>query len=136
MTPNLVYAQMQRGPDGQMGSHTGILFVFEPFDDFRLLTLLSFSDLKAMAKVTTGILVLRKGNSTLWTTELDNQMIAWAGEYTNWLETAEIAIAERDATKYLSLIRSPPTSAYFVLFSHQQSRHFLLQPARRPEDLG
>lgn len=31
MTPNLVYGQMQRGPDGQMGSHTGILFVFLAF---------------------------------------------------------------------------------------------------------
>lgn len=28
MTPNLIYGQMQRGPDGQMGSHTGILLVF------------------------------------------------------------------------------------------------------------
>jgi hypothetical protein len=79
MTPNLIYAQMQRGPDGQMGSHTGIL------------------DLKAMAKVTTGILVLRKGKSTLWTTELDNQMVSWAREYTSWLETAEIALEERNA---------------------------------------
>ena len=52
-----------------------------------------------MAKVTTGILVLRKGKSTLWTTELDNQMISWAKEYITWLETAKIAIEERDATK-------------------------------------
>ena len=27
MNPNLNYAQMQRGPDGQVGTHTGILFV-------------------------------------------------------------------------------------------------------------
>ena len=53
-----------------------------------------------MAKVTTGILVLRKGKSTLWTTDLDNQMIAWTQEYITWLETAEIAIEERDSTKY------------------------------------
>jgi len=53
-----------------------------------------------MAKVTTGILVLRKGKSTLWTTDLDNQMIAWTREYITWLETAEIAIEERDSTKY------------------------------------
>ena len=52
-----------------------------------------------MAKVTTGILVLRKGKSTLWTTDLDNQMISWAKEYITWLETAKIAIEERDATK-------------------------------------
>jgi len=100
MTPNLVYAQMQRGPDGQMGSHTGILFVFRLFNDFRLADIVSFSDLKAMAKVTTGILVLRKGKSTLWTTELDSQMVSWAKEYTTWLETAKIAIQERNSTKY------------------------------------
>jgi len=53
-----------------------------------------------MAKVTTGILVLRKGKSALWTTDLDNQMIDWTREYVTWLETAEIAIEERDSTKY------------------------------------
>ena len=63
-----------------------------------------------MTKVATGILVLRKGKSALWTTELDNQMIAWAREYITWLETTQIAIEERDATKYLffllTIIRS------------------------------
>jgi hypothetical protein len=105
MTPNLIYGQMERGPDGQMGSHTGILFVFWPSNVFRWLTLRYISDLKAMAKVTTGILVLRKGKSTLWTTDLDNQMIAWATEYITWLETAESAIEERDATKYALFLR-------------------------------
>ena len=28
MNPNLNYAQMQRGPTGQNGTHTGILYVF------------------------------------------------------------------------------------------------------------
>lgn len=27
MNPNLNYAQMQRGPDGQFGQHTGVLYV-------------------------------------------------------------------------------------------------------------
>ncbi len=27
MNPNLNYAQMQRGPDGQIGTHTGVLWV-------------------------------------------------------------------------------------------------------------
>ena len=27
MNPNLDYAQMQRGPNGQKGSHTGVLYV-------------------------------------------------------------------------------------------------------------
>ena len=29
MNPNLDYGQMQRGPDGQNGTHTGVLWVFE-----------------------------------------------------------------------------------------------------------
>ena len=28
MNPNLNYAQMQRGPNGQTGSNTGVLYVF------------------------------------------------------------------------------------------------------------
>lgn len=88
-----------------------------------------------MAKVTTGILVLRKGKSTLWTTDLDNQMIAWTQEYITWLETAEIAIEERDATKYaLFLIIISSCSVPF--FSKQQSRHFLLQPTCCLEGFG
>ncbi|KAF9473986.1 chondroitin AC/alginate lyase [Pholiota conissans] len=80
MNPNLAYGQMQRGPTGQVGSHTGVL------------------DLKAMAKVTSAILILRKGGSTQWTSDLDNQLIAWTKEYITWLETAEIAIEEALAT--------------------------------------
>ncbi|KAF8177692.1 chondroitin AC/alginate lyase [Pholiota molesta] len=76
MNPNLAYGQMQRGPTGQVGSHTGIL------------------DLKAMAKVTSAVLLLRKGGSTLWTSDLDNQLIVWTTQYVNWLETADIAVQE------------------------------------------
>ncbi|KAF4613020.1 hypothetical protein D9613_010913 [Agrocybe pediades] len=80
MNPNLDYGQMQRGPDGQVGSHTGVL------------------DLKSFAKVASAILILRKGGSTEWTKDLDDQMVAWSKEYINWLETAKIAIEEREAT--------------------------------------
>ncbi|PPQ65138.1 hypothetical protein CVT24_003228 [Panaeolus cyanescens] len=76
MNPNLNFAQMKRGPDGQVGSRTGVL------------------DLKGMAKITSAILILRKGGSTAWTTDLDNQMQAWAGQYVDWLETADLALQE------------------------------------------
>ena len=131
MTPNLIYGQMQRGPDGQMGSHTGILFVFWPSNFPRWLTLHYISDLKAMAKVTTGILVLRKGKSTLWTTDLDNQMIAWTREYITWLETAEIAIEERDSTKYalfLIIISSCSVQFFFEIATTAVSTSTNLPP--------
>lgn len=83
MNPNLNFAQMQRGPTGQTGSHTGIL------------------DLKGMAKIASGILILRKGGNTDWTTDLDNQMNAWSKEFITWLETAQIALEEGHADKYV-----------------------------------
>ncbi|KAJ7641334.1 chondroitin AC/alginate lyase [Roridomyces roridus] len=70
MNPNLNYAQMARGPNGQVGQHTGVL------------------DLKGMAKVASGILILRKRNCTDWTDELDS------GEYITWLETNKIGTDE------------------------------------------
>ncbi|QRW06180.1 alginate lyase [Ceratobasidium sp. AG-Ba] len=60
MTPNLVYAQLLRGPGEQQGSHTGIL------------------DLKGMAKITSGILTLRK-------------------EYLQWLTTNSMSLEEKAA---------------------------------------
>ncbi|KAJ7201130.1 chondroitin AC/alginate lyase [Mycena pura] len=80
MNPNLNYAQMQRGPTGQVGTHTGVL------------------DLKGMTKVVSGILVLRKQNCTDWTPDLDAQMISWAEEYINWLETNKLGIDECAST--------------------------------------
>ncbi|KAF8521779.1 chondroitin AC/alginate lyase [Hysterangium stoloniferum] len=76
MNPNLNYAQMHRGPDGQVGTHTGIL------------------DLKCFVKITIGIMILRQGKSPDWTTDLDDQMNAWANEYITWLETSAIAVEE------------------------------------------
>jgi len=80
MNPNLNYAQMNRGPTGQTGTHTGIL------------------DLKGMAKITTGILIFRKKGCTDWTSDIDNQMVAWTKEYIQWLETAPISLEEEAAT--------------------------------------
>ncbi|PPQ81261.1 hypothetical protein CVT26_015092 [Gymnopilus dilepis] len=80
MTPHMNYAQMKRGPDGQLGSRTGIL------------------DLKNMVKVSNAILILRKGQSKLWTDDLDSKMRAWTKEYINWLETSDLAQEEKAAT--------------------------------------
>lgn len=57
------------------------------------------SDLKCTSKVASAILMLRKGGSKAWTPELDAEMIAWSTKQINWLETAKIAIEERDALK-------------------------------------
>ncbi|KAJ7630239.1 chondroitin AC/alginate lyase [Roridomyces roridus] len=76
MNPNLNYAQMARGPSGQVGQHTGVL------------------DLKGMAKIASGILILRKRNCTDWTDELDSGFVAWSKEYITWLETNKPGIDE------------------------------------------
>lgn len=57
------------------------------------------SDLKGMTKITSAILILRKGKSAAWTADLDNQMIDWTRQYINWLETAATAMKESKAAK-------------------------------------
>ncbi|KAF7293086.1 Chondroitin AC/alginate lyase [Mycena indigotica] len=76
MNPNLNYAQMTRGPTGQVGTHTGVL------------------DLKGMAKVVSGILTLRKLKSSDWTDDIDSRLITWANQYINWLETSKLGVDE------------------------------------------
>ncbi|KAI0088285.1 alginate lyase-domain-containing protein [Irpex rosettiformis] len=82
MNPNLNYAQMQRGPgtEGQVGTHTGIL------------------DLKGMTKLTSGVLILRSGKAPEWTSDIDSQFNEWLKKYIEWLETATIAIQEKNST--------------------------------------
>ncbi|KAJ7151336.1 chondroitin AC/alginate lyase [Mycena crocata] len=76
MNPNLNYAQMNRGPNGQTGTHTGVL------------------DLKGFVKIVSGIIVLRKRKCTDWTDDIDAQMIAWAQKYITWLETNKLGVDE------------------------------------------
>lgn len=52
-----------------------------------------------MAKVVTGIMVLRARKAPEWTADLDNKMIGWTKEYVTWLQTASIAIEEAQSTK-------------------------------------
>ncbi|KAK7679627.1 hypothetical protein QCA50_017339 [Cerrena zonata] len=80
MNPNLDYAQMQRGPGGQVGTHTGVL------------------DLKSMVKILSGVLILRNGKAAEWTSEVDDGFVSWAKAYIPWLQTNKLAIEERDST--------------------------------------
>ncbi|KAH8824495.1 chondroitin AC/alginate lyase [Flagelloscypha sp. PMI_526] len=80
MNPNLNYAQMARGPNGQKGGRTGVL------------------DMRGVCKMLSGILILRKGNSTAWTSEIDTQMRNWTTSYIGWLTTADLAMQERHGT--------------------------------------
>ncbi|KAI1792432.1 chondroitin AC/alginate lyase [Ganoderma leucocontextum] len=79
MTPNLNYAQMERGPNGQNGTHTGLL------------------DLKCMAKIVSGVLILRGGKAPEWTSEVDTGFVNWTKEYIPWLTSASIALEEKAA---------------------------------------
>ncbi|KAH9851065.1 chondroitin AC/alginate lyase [Lenzites betulinus] len=79
MKPNLNYAQMQRGPDGQVGQHTGVL------------------DLKCMTKLVSGVLILREGKAAEWTSEIDTGLTNWTNSYIDWLTTAQIALQEEAA---------------------------------------
>ncbi|KAG5644276.1 hypothetical protein DXG03_008761 [Asterophora parasitica] len=54
-----------------------------------------------MAKIVTGIMILRKKNCTDWTSELDDQMNSWTREYITWLETAPISLEEGHADKFV-----------------------------------
>ncbi|KAF8601426.1 chondroitin AC/alginate lyase [Ceratobasidium sp. AG-I] len=79
MNPNLIYAQLLRGPGVQEGSHTGIL------------------DLKCMSKLASGVLLLRKGQSAEWTSALDDGLNAWSKQYITWLTTDKMALEEKAA---------------------------------------
>jgi hypothetical protein len=75
MNPNLNYAQLTRGPNGA-AQHTGLL------------------DLKAMARISVSVMILRKGNSPDWTSNLDTQMMNWTTSYLNWMLTNPLGIEE------------------------------------------
>ncbi|GJJ10861.1 hypothetical protein Clacol_005089 [Clathrus columnatus] len=80
MNPNLNYAQMHRGPTGQMGTKTGVL------------------DAHPITKIVSSILIMRMENNTDWTDDMHNQFVSWSNQYVQWLETAKIAIQESEAT--------------------------------------
>jgi len=77
MNPNLNYAQMERGPTGQIGTHTGLL------------------DFKPMAKIASGVLLLRAAKAPGWTSDIDTAFVGWLKQYLPWVTTNKIALQER-----------------------------------------
>jgi hypothetical protein len=47
-----------------------------------------------MAKLASGILILRDGNSPDWTDDLDSQMVDWTNAYLDWAMNSDIANQE------------------------------------------
>ncbi|KAF9262760.1 chondroitin AC/alginate lyase [Marasmius fiardii PR-910] len=79
MNPSLTYAQILRGPDGQVGRHTGVL------------------DMKGFVRIATAIEIFRKSNNTDWTPKIDSGMVDWVKNYTSWIETDPTALKEAAA---------------------------------------
>jgi hypothetical protein len=61
--------------------------------------MMDISDFKQMAKLTTGILLLRNGKSTEWTDDLNTQMNNWTTSSIGWMTTSPIAHGEWTAPK-------------------------------------
>ncbi|CUA74086.1 hypothetical protein RSOLAG22IIIB_10971 [Rhizoctonia solani] len=80
MTPNLNYAQVKRGPGNQIGQHTGVL------------------DLKCMSKLVSGVLMLRNGSASAWTSDIDSGLRTWVTSYITWLTTNDLALQEKAST--------------------------------------
>jgi len=57
------------------------------------------SDFKQMAKLTSGILILRNGSSPDWTDDLNTQMNNWTTYYIDWIVNSPIAYGEWTADK-------------------------------------
>jgi hypothetical protein len=56
-------------------------------------------DLKEMARVATGVMILRKGNSPDWSKDLDTQMTNWSKTYITWMQTNPLGVAELASEK-------------------------------------
>ena len=52
-----------------------------------------------MAKVVSGVLLLREGGAAAWTDDLDSALNAWTETYITWLTTTSIALEEKAAAK-------------------------------------
>lgn len=85
MNPNLNYAQAIRGPGDQMGAHTGVL------------------DLACMAKIVSGVQVMRSIKPAEWQQETETGMMQWASEQLDWLYTSKQGLAELSSIKWAIL---------------------------------
>ncbi|WVQ72570.1 hypothetical protein IAR50_002128 [Cryptococcus sp. DSM 104548] len=80
MNPNLNYAQVIRGPGDQLGRHTGVL------------------DMACMAKIASGVSVMRELAPAEWSQTTDDGLATWATSQLEWLTTNELGIGEKNAT--------------------------------------
>ena len=65
-----------------------------------------------MAKVVSGVLLLREGKASEWTTEIDTALNKWTTDYIGWLTTAEIALRGVSGTLFVhQLLTVRPGSA-------------------------
>ncbi|WVQ81559.1 hypothetical protein IAT38_003683 [Cryptococcus sp. DSM 104549] len=77
MNPNVNYGQVIRGPGHGIGRHTGVL------------------DMTVIAKVVSGVQVMRKLKPAEWLQETDDGFVEWVTEQIVWLETSPIALEEK-----------------------------------------
>jgi len=82
MNPNLNYAQVIRGPGKQLGDSAGVL------------------DMETIAKIASGVAVMRMSGAAEWKYATDVGLVNWAKEMVNWLTTNEAALGEKNATKW------------------------------------
>lgn len=54
-----------------------------------------------MAKIASGVLVLRNGKAQEWTSDVDKGFVAWINNYVGWLHTSPLALKEKNSTKYV-----------------------------------
>ena len=59
-----------------------------------------------MAKIASGILLLRQGKAAGWDATVDQGFQAWIKPYIQWLTTNSLGLGEKAATKYVSSMLS------------------------------
>ncbi|KAF9266095.1 chondroitin AC/alginate lyase [Marasmius fiardii PR-910] len=102
MNPNLNYAQMKRGPKGQLGHYGGIL------------------QLRAFVKIASGILILRESKSSIYTPDIDQGMIAWCNQYIQWLRAGVQGARESLSVNYHGTFYSAQLAALQLIVNDRQ----------------
>ncbi|KAJ3836883.1 chondroitin AC/alginate lyase [Lentinula raphanica] len=72
MNPNVNFGQVVRGPGDSIGTFTGPL------------------DMRGLVKVVNAILILKRSNTSEWTSDLDQNMQNWMAQYLHWLQNSAI----------------------------------------------
>lgn len=58
-----------------------------------------------MSKIATGVLILRLGKSKAWNdSKVDDSFVAWLKTYIDWVYSAPMSIAEKNATKLVQFL--------------------------------